>query len=1129
MEVDDPPAADPRPGTPHLFESSEPPSDPATPTPFPRSSLKRRAVSPPSKPPAMAPAAFPASTCALSVRQQVSAAADDQLLFLSDWKLATTSLAEALDSVISSLQGRPRELASALATKFISLARRDVPQQGPPGPPPLPEPTAPTAPQRAPQIPQAQSWASIATPVPGQEAWQTTAPNQRDPTRQRQRQTKESDSRIFLRLPSSSSLRGIGPHGVRVTLACKVPGEITRVQTVPTGYALSATEEGTTFLLSAQAKQLAGDGYFEAATEYHQVVVSRIPQRIWTPDNGWMPTTVSDISVEAERITGQKPLTTKLSNHQIEADSVTAVIAFPKKLRYALQLFGASGLSRPTRPKQRPLQCTRCHSFHDTRACRSSERCVSCGSSKPEHTCRAQCINCHGPHAADYPKCPARPYTQKGAIVRLSKAALTAANVGRGGPAHDLLLSYEADVILVQEPWTDMTRQLTKTHPRYQLFGPTTRWGARPRALTYVRRDLPAFPLPHPDSPDIAAVCISGLTIINTYRPPKDLVVPNTSSSTPSTLHTLLQYSPPQNTILAGDFNTHHPLWQPETEAHNTTPGATALIGWLEANGLALCIEPGTPTRGPNTIDLVFSDIPVEATAEDHLSSTSDHATILITVDWQEPPPRRKLGSTDWEKAKALLNLPHKDLPVDDIAEKLVNTVQEAIRGASKYNTRGLPRTPWWTSELTDLLRQTRQQQAPDYLPLRRAVSRAKASHWKERIEHATSPTDAFTLARLHRRADQLSAPPLHIRNNRVTTPQARRTPSSLPLLEKGTSLPHQQEEGPPTRPRDPILTHRVERAFQQKVASLLLLDVKGAFDAVDHQRLLSHLRLQGWDEGLTSWIHDWLSDRSVSVQVGDATATAKIRGGLPQGSPLSPVLFLLYAAQIVSSQDNSFCYADDLGLLFVGDSLEETSQQLVEVYKTITLSGAASGLPFSLEKTEIQHFSKQRKLSAPTVTLPGVGEIKPSPYTRWLGVLLDSKLTCRPHINWVFSRGKQLALHLRKLSNTQRGCPVASMRAAVIQCVIPTALYGAEVFYTGRGQKGLIDSLRSLLRLAALAILPAYRTTPTSALLREADLPYPEALLDGRELPSMHTILKGRDSPESSNASQRRHRREHV
>lgn len=44
-----------------------------------------------------------------------------------------------------------------------------------------------------------------------------------------------------------------------------------------------------------------------------------------------------------------------------------------------------------------------------------------------------------------------------------------------------------------------------------------------------------------------------------------------------------------------------------------------------------------------------------------------------------------------------------------------------------------LPRTPWWTPELIDLLQQVRQQQAPDYLLLRRAMSRATASYWKER------------------------------------------------------------------------------------------------------------------------------------------------------------------------------------------------------------------------------------------------------------------------------------------------------------------------------------------------------------------------------------------------------------
>jgi hypothetical protein len=179
------------------------------------------------------------------------------------------------------------------------------------------------------------------------------------------------------------------------------------------------------------------------------------------------------------------------------------------------------------------------------------------------------------------------------------------------------------------------------------------------------------------------------------------------------------------------------------------------------------------------------------------------------------------------------------------------------------------------------------------------------------------------------------------------------------------------------------VLVHRVEKALSQgRVASLLLLDVKGAFDAVDHQRLLSHLRLQGWDPSLISWVRDWLSSRSVSIQIEEATASSQIKGGLPQGSPLSPVLFLLYAARVVSANKNSFCYADDLGLLFVGDSLEETTCHLTKAYQSLSDIGSSSGLPFSADKTEVQHFSRRRKGSLPTVTLPGKGEIPPSPYT---------------------------------------------------------------------------------------------------------------------------------------------------
>lgn len=214
------------------------------------------------------------------------------------------------------------------------------------------------------------------------------------------------------------------------------------------------------------------------------------------------------------------------------------------------------------------------------------------------------------------------------------------ANVGRSGSAHDLLLSYNVDIILVQEPWTNMTKHLTKTQPRYKLFSPATRWEPRPRALIYVRRDLPAYSLPQATSPDIAAIYTAGLTIINVYRPPHDPVTLVGSDTTPSTLRTLLQFSPPRKIILAGNFNTHHPLWQPGTESHKITAGATALIEWLETHDLALGIESDTPTRGKSTLDLVFSNMLIKATMEDYLDTSSDHATILTLIGEKEPAPR---------------------------------------------------------------------------------------------------------------------------------------------------------------------------------------------------------------------------------------------------------------------------------------------------------------------------------------------------------------------------------------------------------------------------------------------------------------------------------------------------------
>ncbi|EED11469.1 reverse transcriptase, putative [Talaromyces stipitatus ATCC 10500] len=82
--------------------------------------------------------------------------------------------------------------------------------------------------------------------------------------------------------------------------------------------------------------------------------------------------------------------------------------------------------------------------------------------------------------------------------------------------------------------------------------------------------------------------------------------------------------------------------------------------------------------------------------------------------------------------------------------------------------------------------------------------------------------------------------------------------------------------------------------------ASLLTLDVKGAFDAVLPGRLIRRLREQGWPTNLVLWIASFATGRSVQIRLdGEIGASTNITCGLPQGSPVSGILFMLYIAPL--------------------------------------------------------------------------------------------------------------------------------------------------------------------------------------------------------------------------------------
>jgi hypothetical protein len=104
------------------------------------------------------------------------------------------------------------------------------------------------------------------------------------------------------------------------------------------------------------------------------------------------------------------------------------------------------------------------------------------------------------------------------------------------------------------------------------------------------------------------------------------------------------------------------------------------------------------------------------------------------------------------------------------------------------------------------------------------------------------------------------------------------------------------------------LLTEQIHTVWStgRNVATMLSLDISGAFDTVNMTRLLDTLRkkrIPGW---IVRWIRAFMSGRTTTLLFqGAETARCQLTAGLPQGSPLSPILFLLYNSELLDICNN--------------------------------------------------------------------------------------------------------------------------------------------------------------------------------------------------------------------------------
>jgi hypothetical protein len=168
------------------------------------------------------------------------------------------------------------------------------------------------------------------------------------------------------------------------------------------------------------------------------------------------------------------------------------------------------------------------------------------------------------------------------------------------------------------------------------------------------------------------------------------------------------------------------------------------------------------------------------------------------------------------------------------------------------------------------------------------------------------------------------------------------------------------------------MLVKQIHVAWQADngIASLLLLDMTGAFDRVMPVRLHHNLRKRHIPQWLVYFISSFPSDRSTSLCFpGFSSPPFFSEQGIPQGSLLSPILFLFYNADLIdacNSPDISATgigFVDDANVLACGKCIKETCSVLKEIHSRCLTWGDMHGASFAPHKYVLFHFpTKKRK-----------------------------------------------------------------------------------------------------------------------------------------------------------------------
>lgn len=307
----------------------------------------------------------------------------------------------------------------------------------------------------------------------------------------------------------------------------------------------------------------------------------------------------------------------------------------------------------------------------------------------------------------------------------------------------------------------------------------------------------------------------------------------------------------------------------------------------------------------------------------------------------------------------------------------------------------------------------------------------------------------------------------------------------------------------------------------------LLLIDLKKAFDLVDHSTLIFKLRAYGCSTSTIQWFQSYLTGRSQkTIFKGTLSDTLPITVGIPQGSILGPLFFVLFindlplymsnsslSSSISSSDFNLIMFADDTTILTSGSSISDVSSKLNLVAKNVSDWADQNRMTLNTSKTKCMLITtphKYRRLSSSSLNIViSESPIDQVEHTAVLGVELDSYLTWDHHVNNICSKISSRLFLLRRIKPfLTYDCTLRFYNS----CVHTHFIY-CSISWGNCSHTQLLRLLR-LQKRAARILLDADFTQPSLSLFSKLKWVPISDLIKCRKLQLLFSVLLNPDAP---------------